>query len=236
MKRLKYLFLVAGVFGTLCCLTAFKKDILTQPTFPLEEDVITDTLDKTGLEGIISQSETTSYREGQILHVVRSETETYADSDNKVLVASINSAVYEGERVLFTSFDQKDVSDQIEWEDWKKQIVFATLLYGGFEDEEDVYQAFLDKEIPYGENPYEVYENPFQWETQLPGGYCTVSYSSRSNTTYDEKNFPVEAQSAIMSVNIYASKELYEKLAQLPAQSEPAQKNDKGVNTTTIQP
>ena len=44
-------------------------------------------------------------------------TQTYGDPDSRRIVAAISSAIYEGERVLFVSFDQKDVSAQIEWED-----------------------------------------------------------------------------------------------------------------------
>ncbi|MDO4273198.1 MAG: hypothetical protein Q4D16_05990 [Eubacteriales bacterium] len=221
MKRLKFVFLVAGMVSLLCPITASAKDVLPQPAFPLEEDVITETLEKAGLPGEISKSETTSFTEGQMAYVVRDPIETYDGSSNKLFIARINSAVYEGERVLFAAFDQKDVSDQIEWEDWKPQMVLAALLYGGFEDEEEVYQAFLGKEIPYTtENPYEVYENPFSWEVQLPEGYCTVSYSYRGQTIYDEDGFPVRKQSAIMEINIYESKELCQKLKKPRDQSQ----------------
>ena len=94
------------------------------------------------------------------MHIVRSPMITYSDTisieeasvdpSTRLLIAGITSATIEGERVLITVFDQIDVADQMSWEDWKQQIVFATLLYGGFEDEEQVYQAFADKELPYG--------------------------------------------------------------------------------------
>lgn len=205
MKRLIYLFLAVCVLGILCSLTGCKKDERFQTTFPLEKEVITATLEKAGLPGIISESETTSNTEGHILYVVRSPTETYDDTDNSVFLAGISSAKYEGERMLLTIFDQSVVSDQIEWEDWKRQIVFATLLYGGFENEEDVHQALLEKELPDG-------QTSFKWDAQLSGGYCMVSYSSRSHTTYNEDGFAIRKQSAFLRVNIYESYELYQKL------------------------
>ncbi len=119
--------------------------------------------------------------------------------------ADISSANYEGERVLYTIFDQSVDSNQIVREDWKQQIVFATLLYGGFENEEAVYQAFLAEELPDG-------KPAFMWDAQLPEGYCTVSYSYRSNRTYDENGFSVQNQSAFLRVNIYESYELYQEL------------------------
>ncbi len=206
MKRLIYLFLAVCVLGILLySLTDCKKDERFQTAFPLEKEVITATLEKSGLPGIISESETTSYTEGHILYVVRSPTETYDGTSNSVFLAGISSMNYEGERMLSTTFDQRVVSDQIEWEDWKQQIVFATLLYGGFENEEDVYRAFLEKELPDG-------KTSFGWDAHLSGGYCTVSYSSRSHTTYNEDNFPIRKQSAFLRVNIYESYELYQKL------------------------
>ena len=87
------------------------------------------------------------------------------------------------------------------WEDWKQQIVFATLLYGGFEDEEQVYQAFADKELPYGENVFQ------GWDAQLPEGYCTVTYR-----TISESSNPKQKRHALMGVNIYESQELYQRL------------------------
>ncbi len=206
LKRLKYLFLAVCVFGIICSLTGCKKDERFQTVFPLEEEVITATLEKTGLPGIISESETSSNRKGHIHYVVRSPTETYDGTSNNVVLADISAANYKGERLLLTIFDQSVVSDQIEWEDWKQQIVFATLLYGGFENEEDVYRAFLEKELPDGQTSSE-------WDAQLTGGYCVVSYSSRSHTNYNEDGFTIRKQSAFLRVNIYESYELYQKLS-----------------------
>ena len=108
MKRLIYLFLAVCVLGILLySLADCKKDERFQTTFPLEKEVITATLEKAGLPGIISESETTSYTEGHILYVVRSPTETYDDTSNSVFLAGISSANYEGERMLSTTFDQR---------------------------------------------------------------------------------------------------------------------------------
>ncbi len=167
--------------------------------------MVTDTLEKVGLQGNVSESETSSQTQGHIHYVIRSEAEHYGDTENSLFIADISSANYKGERVLFTIFNQSVAADQIEWEDWKEQIVFATLLYGGFENEEDVYQAFLEKELPRG-------ETSFVWDAQLPEGYCTVSYNCGSNTTFDKDGFAVQKRSALMRVNIYESLELYQEL------------------------
>ncbi len=201
LKRMSYIVFLC----MLCFLTGCKKEKQFKTTFPLEQDVITATLEQVGLPGVISESETTSKAEGHTHYVLRSPSETYDGTDNKVFLADISSANQEGERVLYTIFDQSVDSNQIAWEDWKQQIVFATLLYGGFENEEAVFQAFLEKELPDG-------KTSFMWDAQLPEGYCTVSYSYRSNRTYDENGFSVLNQSAFLRVNIYESCELYQKL------------------------
>lgn len=212
------MFFTVGMLGMLCFDSSYKKDVLPQPTFPLDEEVIIDAMEKSGLPGILSESETTSWSEGQMVHVVRSPTITYSDTISteeananpitRLLIASIvsnSSEMTEGQRVLSTVFGQIDVPDQMTWEDWKQQIVFATLLYGGFEDEEEVYQAFADKELPclFGESSFQA------WDAQLTGGYCIVSYRISNETSK-----PVEKQKASMCVNIYESKELYQGIQQ----------------------
>ncbi|MBS6396606.1 MAG: hypothetical protein KH452_05590 [Clostridiales bacterium] len=210
LKKWIFVFPALGVLGMLCVASVRKKDVLPQPDFPLEEEVITAALEKTGLPGLLSESETTFSAEGQRRHVVRSPSVTYsdmitpeesdADPRTRLLVAAVSSTTFGGERVLSTVFDQIDVSDQMAWEDWKQQIVFATLLYGGFEDEEQVYQALVCEEFPYG-------ENSFGWEVQLPGGYCTVTCR-----TTEETSRPEGKKRASLGVNIFESEELYQRL------------------------
>ena len=60
MSRLKYVFLLVCVLGMLCILTGCQKGERFQTAFPLEEKVVTDTLEKVGLPGVISESETFS--------------------------------------------------------------------------------------------------------------------------------------------------------------------------------
>ena len=197
--------------------------------------MITATLEKTGLPGIISESETASYRVGHISYVVRSPTETYDGTNNRVFLAGITSANFEGERMLATIFDQSIDSEQIVWEDWKQQIVFATLLYGGFENEEEVYQAFLEKEVPEGKDFFgKAVEFPagysrvsYRGDVQLPEGYCMVSYTFSSHRTYDEDGFPIKKQSASITVNIYESYELYQKIQQKTMERREALERDR---------
>jgi hypothetical protein len=187
-------------FGIICSLAGCQKSSMPQPDFPLEEDVIMTALEQTGLPGVISESETFSSIEGHIAYVLRDPTETYGDTENEVVTASISSALTEGERFLgmiFLSAPDEPATLPFAWEDWKQQIVFTTLLFGGFEDEEEVYRAFSDKKTPEG-------EERFEWDAQLPAGYCRVSYSFN---TFREQSYTVR-------ITIYESKSLYEKLHQ----------------------
>ena len=107
--------------------------------------------------------------------------------------------------MLYTIFNKSEASGEMKWEDWKQQITLATTLYGGFENEEEVYQAFQEQEVPEG-------QTRLQWDADLPGGYCTVSYRNRSSTIYDEDGFAIEKNSATLFVNIYETSELYQEI------------------------
>ena len=206
MKRSIFVFLAVCL---LCSLAGCQKSTMPQPDFPLEENVITDALEQTGLPGVISESETFSSIEGHIVYVLRDPAKTYADTENKVLIAGISSAITEGERFLFVTFlsaPDEPATLPFVWKDWKQQIVFATLLFGGFADEEEVYRAFSNKETPES-------KESFEWEAQLPGGYCTVRY--RLNASEITHSFPepiVNRASYMVNVTIYESKSLYQKL------------------------
>ena len=193
MKRLKISYL-ACMLAAICLLSGCKKDVHFQTSFPLEEDAIVSALEKTGLQGKISDSETESYADGHILYVVRSETETYGDSDNGVMIASVSSAETSDGRKLYAAFDWTN-TDEFSWEDWKQQIAFATLLYGGFANEDDVYKVFCEKELPDS--------SPFVWEEELSGAHCRITYLSRSQKMYDENLYEVHENSAVLTVSIY---------------------------------
>lgn len=219
MKRLIFLFLAAGMLRMPCFGSAPSRDILPRPAFPLEDEVIIAALEKSGLPGRLSETETVSSGKGQRTHTVRSLTVTYsdmvseeeadADPGTRLLTACIRSVLTEGERALITIFDQIDISGQMEWEDWKQQLTFAALLYGGFESEEQVYRSFAGRELPAG-------ENFCRWDAHLPAGYCIVTWHF-----FDESSNPKQKSHALMSVNIYESQPLYHRLQKTAVQFVP---------------
>lgn len=216
MKRLFFVFLAVVVLGVLCFVFVGQKDEPPRPAFPLDEAVITVALEKSGLPGILSESESSSSGDGQRMHVLRSPTLTYsdhirpeeaaADPGARFYTAGIISANIEGERVLTTTFVQINVSDQMTWEAWRQEIVFAALLYG-FEEGDEIYRAFADKEFPHG-------ETFSQWDAQFPEGYCVVNYRF-----FDEASDPPQRAHAILRVNLYESQSLYQKLQELTVQA-----------------
>ena len=206
MKRLICMVLVVVLLGSLA---GCQKSGLPQPAFPLEKDVIISALEQTGLPGVISESETTSYSEGHIAHVLRDPTRTYGDSENKILTAGISSALTKGERflsVVFRSIPGEPVTIPFAWEDWKQQFVFTALLFGGFADEEAVYRAFSKQEVPED-------KETFKWEAQFPGGeYCTVRYQLQySKITHTFPEPIMEDPYYHVNVNIYETKSLYQR-------------------------
>lgn len=151
---------------------------LPQPKLPLEKDVIMKTVEELGLSCVISEDESqeTLSRENAVyvLHVLRDPERKYnEDSEDTVLYAGITSGIVDGSRGLGGTFDARShmLEDKpFAWEDWKEEIVFCSLLYGGFEDKEEVYRALSKLEVPDD-------GNALKWGVQLSNGYCVVRRS-----------------------------------------------------------
>jgi hypothetical protein len=197
----------------LCLFTSCITEVLPKPAFPLEKEVIASALLKSNLPGIISESETIHGAAGNIIYVVRnpyiavpyaeSEKEAGTTPDCGLIISGISSAVIEGERYLSASFTQGNAPDKFAWSNWKRHIVFAALLYGGFENEEEIYNAFKDKEFPEG-------EYFFAWDAEIQGRYIIVNCQSRNYL--DSFGVPKQREHVIMRVVVYESYELYQKI------------------------
>lgn len=206
VKRLIYIFLAVGL---LCSLVACQEKDSSKPKFPLEEDAINAALEQSGLPGVIDESETHSNIKGHTAYALRHPTQTYFNGQNHVTTALIDSALTEGERFLSVTFPSAPVKPEdlsFAWEDRKTQIVFATLLYGSFEDEEEFYRAFSEQEIPED-------KETFKWDAQLPSGYCSVGYRVLdSEFESGSRGKRILKQHYMMELSIYESESLYQKL------------------------
>lgn len=208
-----------------------KKDGTPQPAFPLEQSVVSAALEQTGLPGGISETETISNTAEHISYVLRDPVKTYGDSENKLMTATISSAITEGERFLQIIYLSPYSTEKpaFAWEDRKQQMLFAALLYGGFEDDEELYRVFFEQEMPeatvppiYREGDKQTIEERLEWDAKLPSGYCRVRYTLQKM----DPNFNIKDDteySPTLSVTIYESEALYQK--QLEAAMEAQQKS-----------
>lgn len=204
MERIKYLTLSICVFCAICVFyEPHDASDRFQTDFPLTAEVVTDALARSGLAGEISESESEPQAGYSSSFVIRDKAKATEAAKNGRFVATITSAERESGRVLYIVFDQEIESEQIDWDAWKPQLIFAALLYGGFEDEEALYRALLGNELPEG-------QTQVSWSSSLPEGYCIAAYMPRTNTTYDENNIPVKRYAAHLQVNLYESHATYQ--------------------------
>lgn len=204
MKRTNWVFVFLSALGILCMLTGCQKSRAFQTVFPLDAAAVNETLAKAGLPGRVSEDETYSQQEGHVSYTIRRAPESPDEPEDGVFVASISSVGLPEGRLLYTAFVQHKDSDQFRWSDWKQQIVFAAMLYGGFADEEAVYQALSEQGDPA--------DGGSQWEVELPEGYCRVSYRAQDNKTYNADGFEVHTYTATLRVDVFETQALYESL------------------------
>lgn len=204
MKRRNLLIVFPSALAIFCILTGCQKSREFQTVFPLDAATVNETLTKAGLPGSVREDETYSQQEGHVSYTIRRAPEHPDEPEDGVFVASVSSVQLTDGRLLYTTFVQHMDSDQFQWADWKQQIVFAAMLYGGFADEEAVYQALSEQGDPA--------DGEYRWEAELPEGCCRVSYGAKDNKTYDEDGFEVHTYTATLRVNIFETRALYESL------------------------
>ena len=204
MKRRNLLIVFLSALAIFCILTGCQKSREFQTVFPLDAATVNETLTKAGLPGSVREGETYSQQEGHVSYTIRRAPEHPDEPEDGVFVASVSSVQLTDGRLLYTTFVQHRDSDQFQWADWKQQIVFAAMLYGGFADEEAVYQALSEQGDPA--------DGEYRWEAELPEGYCRVSYGVKDNKTYDEDGFEVHTYTATLRVDVFETRALYESL------------------------
>lgn len=210
MKRKIYPLFILGI---LCFLVGCQESGLGKPDFPLEEADIVTALERANLSGAISNDKTQVLSQEHILYVLDSD-------EQKLPVMLISSSFIQNKRALSLTFIAPSVSQGVtfEWEDWKQQLVFATLLYGGFADEEEVYQEFSEQKISVGkvelneEWPMETLAERYEWDAEFPAGYCRVSYELVNSTienSIEGEDLSIVEQSPRLTVSIYETKDHY---------------------------
>ena len=208
--------LIAGLLTLTACVEnspytegpdSIPKDSMAEPEFPLDKGTIMKTVDSLNLPCVISEDESEELltRENTVYsnYVLRDpERKYHEDSLDTILYGGIISGIVDGNRYMSTIFDAKShmVNDKpFAWEDWKQEIIFITILYGGFEDEEEVYRALSKLEVPDD-------DKVLKWGVQLSNGYCGVQRSSITQ--------PVDSRGYTIWINFYETEELYLKMEQ----------------------
>ena len=204
MKRRNLLIVFLSALAIFCILTGCQKSREFQTVFPLDAATVNETLTKAGLPGSVREDETYSQQEGHVSYTIRHAPEHPDEPEDGVFVASVSSVQLTDGRLLYTTFVQHRDSDQFQWADWKRQLVFAAMLYGGFADEEAVYQALSEQSDPA--------DGEYRWEAELPEGCCRVSYGVKDNKTYDEDGFEAHTYTATLRVDVFETRALYESL------------------------
>lgn len=208
--------LIAGLLTLTACVEnspytegpdSIPKESMAEPEFPLDKGTIMKTVDSLNLPCVISEDESEELltRENTVYsnYVLRDpERKYHEDSLDTILYGGIISGIVDGNRYMSTIFDAKShmVNDKpFAWEDWKQEIIFITILYGGFEDEEEVYRALSKLEVPDD-------DKVLKWGVQLSNGYCGVQRSSITQ--------PADSRGYTIWINFYETEELYLKMEQ----------------------
>lgn len=208
--------LIAGLLTLTACVEnspytegpdSIPKESMAEPEFPLDKGTIMKTVDSLNLPCIISEDESEELltRENTVYsnYVLRDpERKYHEDSLDTILYGGFISGIVDGNRYMSTIFDAKShmVNDKpFAWEDWKQEIIFITILYGGFEDEEEVYRALSKLEVSDD-------DKVLKWGVQLSNGYCGVQRSSITQ--------PADSRGYTIWINFYETEELYLKMEQ----------------------
>lgn len=183
--------LIAGLLTLTACVEntpytkspdSIPKESMAEPEFPLDKGTIMKTVDSLNLPCIISEDESEELltRENTVYsnYVLRDpERKYHEDSLDTILYGGIISGIVDGNRYMSTIFDAKShmVNDKpFAWEDWKQEIIFITILYGGFEDEEEVYRALSKLEVSDD-------DKVLKWGVQLSNGYAVCREAALPN-------------------------------------------------------
>lgn len=162
-----------GTFG------GCEKQTLAMPEYPLDATIIDNALKEAELSWTITSEEDSPFegktREGQTVYAL--------NKDGKDIVA-ISSAIKGEEKFLqvgFSSYYNNEYS--LPKEEWEKAIVFAALLYGGFDNKHQVYNEFTndyDTKNTVREPRERImggslgHEEMSKWQTEINGVNCQV--------------------------------------------------------------
>lgn len=182
MRRAINIIVMLCTIAVLCC--GCSKQQLPMPIYPLDMTTVETALAEVELPWTIINEE--AWGEGRILYELCNE-------ENKG-IAFISSAEDDNTRALQLSFfSSTELYASLPVEDWDKVVRLATIFYGGFENEGQVYDVFqktynelaLVDEVP---NAVPKDQERIRWKNEVNNincfiGLCRKDIDSDSPTT-----------------------------------------------------
>ena len=173
---LSTLFLMSG------CQVQKATDYLQVPEYPLNIETIINLLEEFEIVANVEESEVVPEGEWEY------EWSSYSirPLESRLLYAGIKSGVWDEDRFLTLTFLGFDDEKTMTQEEKEKAIVLTTKLFGGFEDQYSVYNAFL--------KGFDSEEDSV-WSANLDGISCEIKFIEAS-----------DALNEIMCVSYYTNK------------------------------
>lgn len=174
----KYISYLLAVTICLALLLGCKKQTLPIPEYPLQSDTIAEALEEWGLSCTIEEDEEAAkIRKGQSLYGLY-------DTETGEFVAGVSSNYKDGERIIYITFPSFYIANTIGSDDYENAIIFATLMFGGFQRKEQVYNKFnkeydkkntIRKEKDSDDVSQYSAEGVSRWETLIDGNTCRIT-------------------------------------------------------------
>lgn len=144
---------------------------LSQPDFPLSEEDIVAAVEAQELNWTIGQREQDETADHRTVYgLVQPES---GKNFSTIFVSTFQTEeIGRGlNMTLSISRDQLHwpLEEPHNWDEWKNLLKLSAQLYGGFEDDEEIYHACAATELPL--------EETLLWNGTLTGGYCRVRAS-----------------------------------------------------------
>lgn len=175
MKKSCILILALSMALVIICVC--RKPKMPVPEYPLNADTISIALQEWGFS--CTMEEDSWVRQG------RTQWNLYSTENGK-LFASVSSAKKDGERILFVSFMPFHTTNAILVDELENAVIFATSLFGGFENTHQVYDNFIHDydtlntekkqyDISSRIRTYPMREGDSRWESSIDGTTCRIS-------------------------------------------------------------
>lgn len=182
MKR--HLTVIISLFMTILFLTGCQKELLSVPAYPLTKEIVEEALKDTKLPCVVSEETFDTATRTSI---------ELRDEEGR-LIAGISSSE-DGEDARFlgmsliSSLQAREATVHIPEEQWPEMIQLATVLYGGFENAEQVAKDFVtnyEVESIVTEYDHEgelTLNKSYEWMKDYGHIFCNFEVSEDSNGT-----------------------------------------------------